>query len=331
MSNVIVLRLLLLAVLMPATALLGALLELAILVIGVPIAILAGVAVFALDLVGKALALGIRGKASTEITMPDVSSVSVVIPSWNGLDLLQRLLPSLTAALEQHGGDHEIIVVDNGSDDGTTPWLEDSYPNVRIVRLPENAFFGRGIMAGIREAKHDILVLLNNDMVVAPDFLAPLLEGFNRPDVFAVTAQIFFSDGSKAREETGKTRGLFRRGFFELSHQDLIEADERAGHVPVFWAGGGSSAFDRRKLMALGGFDTLYDPFYLEDTDLSYRAWKRGWISLFAPASHVYHEHRGTVRRFPDDYVARVIRSHQYLFQWRNITDARTTAEHFLR
>ena len=64
---------------------------------------------------------------------------------------------------------------------------------------------------------------------------------------------------------------------------------------PCFYGGGGSCAFDRRKFLELGGFDEILKPFYLEDTDLGYMAWKRGWKVLYQPASVVYHEHRGTI------------------------------------
>ena len=64
---------------------------------------------------------------------------------------------------------------------------------------------------------------------------------------------------------------------------------------PCFYGGGGSCAFDRRKFLELGGFDELLAPFYLEDTDLGYMAWKRGWKVLYEPRSMVYHEHRGTI------------------------------------
>jgi GT2 family glycosyltransferase len=68
---------------------------------------------------------------------------------------------------------------------------------------------------------------------------------------------------------------------------------------PTFYAGGGSSAYDRRKFLELGGFDPLLHPFYVEDADVSYMAWKRGWKVLYAPGSIVFHEHRGTIgKRF---------------------------------
>ena len=89
---------------------------------------------------------------------------------------------------------------------------------------------------------------------------------------------------------------------------------------PCFYGGGGSCAFDRRKFLELGGFDELLAPFYLEDTDLGFLAWKRGWKVLYQPASVVYHEHRGTIgKRFRNDYIQSVLQKNFLLFCWKNI------------
>ena len=96
---------------------------------------------------------------------------------------------------------------------------------------------------------------------------------------------------------------------------------------PCFYGGGGSCAFDRAKFLDIGGFDHLYRPFYLEDTDLGYMAWKRGWKVLYQPASVVYHEHRGTIgKRFSNAYIQSVLKKNFVLFAWKNIHDWRMLA-----
>jgi GT2 family glycosyltransferase/glycosyltransferase involved in cell wall biosynthesis len=257
----------------------------------------------------------------------DVSAASIITVTWNGKHHLEGLLPSLRREVEAHGGDHQVIVVDNGSTDGTVEWLQREHAWVEIVALPENRYFVRGNRAGVEHAKKDVLVFLNNDMVVQPGFLAPLLEGLRDPHVFAVAAEVFFKDPAKRREETGRTRGELRHGWLKLAHV-LPSRDERElDHVPTLWAGGGSAAFDRAMYDAIGGFDTLYDPFYMEDMGLSYEAWKRGFRVLFTARSSVLHEHRGTSRKaFGDDYVDAMIRRNQHLFLWRNLTAAAALA-----
>ncbi len=258
--------------------------------------------------------------------LPDRSAASVVIPNWNGRELLEKYLPSVIAALAGNPG-NEVIVVDNGSTDGSAACLRERFPGVKLVALDRNLGFGGGANAGVRAAGNGIVVLLNNDMRVAPDFLTPLLAGFRNESVFAVSCQIFFSDPNRRREETGLTQGCWRDGAVRLSHR--ID-DEVRDLYPCFYGGGGSCAFDRRKFLELGGFDPLLRPFYLEDADLGYLAWKRGWQVLYQPASAVYHEHRGTIgRHFTAEQINAVYQKNYVLFAWKNMHEWRKLAAHF--
>jgi len=259
-------------------------------------------------------------------TAPDARAASVVIPNWNGRNLLEKYLPSVIAALSGSAR-NEIIVVDNGSDDGSAQFVREHFPQVRLVALERNLGFGGGSNAGFQAARNDIVVLLNNDMRVERDFLQRLLDGFSDEKTFAVSCQIFFSDPDKPREESGLTEGWWLQGGLRVRHR--IEPEIRQLY-PCFYGGGGSCAFDRKKFLELGGFDELLKPFYLEDTDLGYLAWKRGWKVLYQPASVVYHEHRGTIgRRFSDAYIQAVLKKNFLLFTWKNIHDWRWLRSHF--
>jgi GT2 family glycosyltransferase/glycosyltransferase involved in cell wall biosynthesis len=273
------------------------------------------------DLFGR-----MRAAIPARPSRPARSSASVVIPNWNGRDLLEKYLPSVEAALSG-SPDHEIIVVDNGSSDGSTAFLRERFPRVKVLALDRNLGFGGGSNAGFRAAKNDIVVLLNSDMRVDAGFLAPLLDGFTDEQVFAVSCQIFFSDPAKLREETGLTQGWWQDGNLRVRHR----SDEGVtGLYPCFYGGGGSCAFDRRKFLELGGFDPLLAPFYLEDTDLGYMAWKRGWKVLYQPASKVFHEHRGTIgKRFREEQIQAVLKKNFILFTWKNIHDWRKLTAHF--
>lgn len=245
-------------------------------------------------------------------------AASIMILNWNGRGFLERLLPSLRIAVQRHGGDHEIIVIDNGSTDDSVEFVTREFPEAKIVRHAQNLKFVRGYNDAWDAATKDIVVLLNNDMVVDEDFLGPLLSGFDDPDTFAVTSQIFMADESARRVETGLTGGSVLTGVFKPRHDEL--GTHVTGRVPVLWAGGGSSAFDRQRLLELGGFDRIYDPFYFEDTGLSYEAWKRGWNVLLAPESRVVHAHQGTSSKLPPMTIASARRRNQHLFAWRHFT-----------
>jgi GT2 family glycosyltransferase/glycosyltransferase involved in cell wall biosynthesis len=249
-------------------------------------------------------------------SQPDTRAASIVIPNWNGRDLLARYLPSVIEAVRGNPA-NEVIVVDNGSEDGSAAFVRERFPSVRLIALERNLGFGGGSNAGFRAAKNDIVLLLNSDMRVAPNFLQPLLDGFTGPQVFAVSCQIFFSDPAKKREETGLTQFWWERGRLRVRHR----IDDSVGELfPCAYGGGGSCAFDRRKFLELGGFDELLRPFYLEDTDLGYMAWKRGWQVFYEPRSIVYHEHRGTIgKRFSQAYIDSVLQKNFVLFAWKNI------------
>jgi GT2 family glycosyltransferase/glycosyltransferase involved in cell wall biosynthesis len=256
----------------------------------------------------------------------DNGAASVVIPNWNGKHLLAKYVPDLIAALAGNPN-NRILVVDNGSTDGSADFLRTNFPEVTVLALPENLGFGGGSNAGFRAAQNDIVVLLNSDMRVAPDFLAPLLEGFSDPEVFAVSCQIFFSDPNKIRQETGLTQAWWQDGSLRVRHRVDDAIDDL---FPCFYGGGGSCAFDRAKFLELGGFDELLEPFYLEDTELGFMAWKRGWKVLYQPRSVVFHEHQGTIgKTFSQDRIQAVLKKNYMLFCWKNIHEFQRLVSHF--
>jgi glycosyltransferase involved in cell wall biosynthesis len=165
-------------------------------------------------------------------------------------------------------------------------------------------------------------------MVVDPGFLGPLLRGFG-PRTFAVSSQIFLQDSSRRREETGRTTATFRRGMIDYSHREMGGPPYKRRYYPVLWAGGGSSAFHRGKFLAIGGFQPIYSPAYVEDTDLSYRAWHMGWEVLMAPDSIVYHLHQAsTSQRFSHSQLQSLVIRNQFLFIWKNIQSWRLLLSH---
>ena len=270
---------------------------------------------------------------------------SLIISTWNGRHLLETCLPKALRAVAEAGGDHEVIVVDDASRDDTVAYVKREFPQVRLLALKRNLRFAGANNAGARIARGEYLVFLNNDMLVEPDFLEPLLRPFRDPGVFAVTAQIHMPPkyaGGREIRETGLVRARFEDGLFVLRHEDLpascgspgLEAAPAAQEpVPVLYAGGGSSAWRRDRFLQLGGFDRLFRPFYFEDLDVSYRAQKAGWKVVFAPGSQVVHQHRQTnnPRNFPARYIERMFGKNNLLFTWKVLTDQTLLNAHFRR
>jgi hypothetical protein len=219
---------------------------------GLPLALAAPVylALAALGLLLADAIASLRGRNRLPAgTKPATAAASIVIPNWNGRDLLEKYLPSVIASTEDHPGS-EIIVVDNGSEDGSAEFVRERFPQVTVLALANNLGFGGGSNAGFRAAKNDIVVLLNSDMRVERNFLAPLLAGFQDENTFAVSCQIFFSNPDKVREETGLTEGWWQQGGLKVRHRVEPDIDQL---FPCFYGGGGSCAFDRRKFLSWEG------------------------------------------------------------------------------
>lgn len=223
--------------------------------------------------------------------------ISVVVPSRNGKELLERLLPGVVQDLA--GWPAEIIVVDNGSDDGTAEMLRARYPEILIESHPGPLAFAEAANRGIRRARFSHVCLLNNDMVIEPGFFAALRAAFDRvPDLFAATAQIFFPPGAR-RQETGKAvmpPPPKRAGeSFPIRCEWPVPGEDLSY---VLYGSGGCTLYAHAKLRQLGGLNEIYRPAYVEDLDLGYRAWQRGWPTVFSAAARVTHYHRATTSRY---------------------------------
>jgi GT2 family glycosyltransferase/glycosyltransferase involved in cell wall biosynthesis len=218
------------------------------------------------------------------------TGVSVVIPSRNGRDLLAKCLPVIAAA-------DEIIVIDNGSTDGTAEFLRREFPNVTTEESREALSFSEAVNRGLRRARCSHVCLLNNDMLVEPGFLAALQRAFNEvPDLFSATAQIFLPEGAR-REETGKTvwNPAMAATDFPVRCVEPLEGEDASY---VLYGSGGCTLYDAAKLAVLGGFDPRYETAYVEDLDIGVRAWERGWPSVYCSAARVLHRHRATTSRY---------------------------------
>lgn len=224
------------------------------------------------------------------------NGVSVVIPSRNGRELLERLLPGL---LKELGSVplSEVIVVDNGSNDGTERFLKQQYPQMILESHSEPLSFAQAVNLGIGRARLSHVLLLNNDMVLETRFFAPLLDAFQRvPDLFCATAQILFPPGVR-REETGKAvmPSKTRPEEFPVSCAEPVLGENLSY---VLYGSGGCSLYDAAKLEALGRLREIFVPAYVEDLDLGYRAWQRGWPSVFVSGAKLEHRHRATTSRY---------------------------------
>ncbi len=217
-----------------------------------------------------------------------------MIPTRDGRDLLVEMLPRVMADLATHTA--EVIVVDNGSSDGTAAFLKEHYPVICIEVSESSLSFAEAVNRGILAARYSHVVLLNNDMQIEPGFFAALRRAFeNVPDLFCSTAQIFFPEGQR-REETGLC--FWRADASNDFPVYCAEPQEGEDGTLVLYGSGGCSMYDTAKLRELGSFDEAYQPAYVEDLDIGYRAWQRRWPTVFCAGAKVEHRHRATTSRY---------------------------------
>ncbi|OGG11617.1 hypothetical protein A2Z00_04565 [Candidatus Gottesmanbacteria bacterium RBG_13_45_10] len=267
----------------------------------------------------------INSKRSFKITpmrnnVSGESTISIVIPNWNSLYLLKEHLPHVLDAVSEA----EVIVADDMSTDGSVEYLKQHFPNVRVVQRRSHNGFATNVNAGVAAAKGDVVVLLNTDVEPEKDFLLPLLSHFRDPRVFAV--------GCLEKSKEQGITVLRGRGLAHWVKGYYIHSRGEASKTDTAWVAGGSGAFRKSMWGQLGGMDTLFNPFYWEDIDLSYRARKNGWKTLFEPKSIVchYHEEGKIKREFTSNMVTRIAYRNQYIFIWKNITDFDLIVEHVL-
>ena len=250
--------------------------------------------------------------------------VSIILPAYNNRELLARYLPALSAEVMRRGVGDEILVVEDAGQDDTQAFLQREYPAVRCLRKAVNEGFGPTCNVGIAAARNDYILLLNTDVQVSPGFLEPLLAHFARPDVFGVSPRILRPDDPPVCQSVTSFR--YRAGYFLLFWEPFPALTEA---IPILFCSGACALFDAQKLRQIGGVDPLYRPYYEEDVDLGYAAWKQGWSCWYEPRATVLHEESATVHKTVTRRHKALIGSrNKYLFLWKNLRDGRYLAWH---
>lgn len=208
--------------------------------------------------------------------------VTVVIPNYNGMNYIGACLDSLLAGEMTP----EILVVDNGSADGSAAYIKENYPKVRLHCFPQNTGFCTAVNTGIRMAETEYVILLNNDTAVEKDFAVKLYEAIkSRKDAFSVSSRMLSMKEPDRIDDAGD---LYCALGWAFARGKGRPAESCKKPAEVFAACGGASIYRKSVFDVIGYFDENHFA-YLEDIDIGYRAKLSGFHNYYAPEAVVYH------------------------------------------
>lgn len=240
--------------------------------------------------------------------------IVVVIPNWNGHELIGECLDSL----QNQSQDHHVIVVDNGSIDGSPEMIEQKYPAVELIKLPKNRGFAGGVNVGIQRAidsKAKYVALFNDDAAADKDWLKQLVTTLNENEKVGIATGKFLTADGKKIDSTGDlytTWGLpYPRG------RDEPVSDKYDQDTDVFAATGGASLYRIELLEEIGLFDEDFFAYY-EDNDISFRAQLAGWKVRYNPKAIAYHHIGATSGKIKGFTTYQTMKNLPWLY-WKNV------------
>ena len=252
-----------------------------------------------------------------------IERTRILVLNHNGAALLRECLPSIARAADQAGVPCPITVVDNASTDESLAYLAKHWPQISLLRCENRGLASFNTV--LAQLEEPAVLLLNNDVKLQPDALPPLLSALaNDQSALFAAPQCWTFDGStyegmrtRVRMRFGMVQGLCRvPGFEQFIHQTGLTAS--AGPVLLV---------DRAKFLAIGGYDPLYLPGRIEDLDLGFAGWLRGWRGLYVPESRAFHKGFGSFEpAFGRSGCDRLALRNTLLFAWKNLRGARLLA-----
>mgnify|MGYP003641035383 FL=1 len=215
--------------------------------------------------------------------------IAVVILNWNGKALLEQFLPSVMS----YSQDAAIYVADNASTDDSVAFVKATYPEITIIQNSENGGYVKGYNDALPFVKEDIYCLLNSDIEVTPNWLVPVLETFkNQPETAIIQPKILDYKSKEKFEYAGAAGGFIDKYGYPYCRGRIfntIEVDTNQYHnKTIFWASGACLFIRQSTFKALHGFDKSYFA-HMEEIDLCWRAYNKGYLTKYINNSTVYH------------------------------------------
>lgn len=255
-------------------------------------------------------------------------SFSIVLPNYNGRELLEENLPSLYQALNLHLFPYTIIVVDDCSTDDSISFLKSEYPDIVVLTNKVNSGFSVTCNKGIQYAENDLICVSNTDVTFHKDYFLHAKDYFDNPNVFAVKGNIInYAERMDQVINTDKKAWLYyKRGLLRFrtddNSRDLPHDFEYVGLGCCFIA---NTAY----LQKIGGFDTIFSPYYWEDSDLALSAIQQGYKLVYEPKCIVYHKLSTTMDKTQSRLKRKIISNrNKFLFCWKHLKGKKRWMQH---
>jgi GT2 family glycosyltransferase len=241
-------------------------------------------------------------------------SVSIVIPNYNGQQLLVDTIQSAHAALVSSGiSDFEIIVSDDASTDDSMNIITRDFPDVILVKSNVNTGFAGNMNRGIKRASKDLVCFLNSDVHLTSNYFASQLPLFENEETFGVMGAIFDQETNEAQDGAKKPHIRFLR---IESNKNTFSSTEM---LPTMFLSGANALVRRAYLLQLGGFCELYNPYYSEDVDLGLQAWRSGWKLYFQPLAICHHAQSSTIKKLPNQRVRMIAKRNKHFLHFLHL------------
>ena len=242
-------------------------------------------------------------------------SISVIIPNFNGVNLLRENIPFVYHALSTSGvTDYEVIVADDASTDESVNFIRQAFPEIIVIHNPQNKGFAGNANTGIRAAKKDIVLILNSDVQLTDGYFTPQLHYFRREDTFGVMGRIIaltdnhIQDGAKYPDV----------GFSYITSTKNYTCQARPSLYTLFLSGA-NALIDRKKLIQLGGFNEIFNPYYAEDVDLGLNAWQYGYKLYYEHRAVCRHPNSATIKKEPAAKVKMIVKRNKVFLHYLHL------------
>lgn len=242
-------------------------------------------------------------------------SISIIIPNYNGAHLLQKTINCAYTALQTSNiQNYELIIADDASTDNSVLFIKQHYPQVILIENKQNKGFASNTNSAIAQATKNLILILNSDVYLQPNYFTTLLPYFNNPTTFGVMGKITNDTQTKV-QDTAKYPA------YTFANIVATKNYETTDNISLysFYLSGANALVCRKKLQILQGFNAIFDPYYSEDVDLGIKAWRCNYKLYYEPTAVCVHLNSDTIKKQPSNKVKIIAKRNKFFLHYLHL------------